>query len=109
MPVIGNIVAGDTVRQTLTLYEDGVVFDGTGFTVADLYITSIDGQAVDTSGKFGWSNATLGKVYLDPAVDDFKAEKSPYRVRVKVQDGSSKVRHYPNDGTAEIKVLAQRA
>jgi hypothetical protein len=28
---------------------------------------------------------------------------------VKLQDGNGKVRHYPNDGTAEIKVLSPRA
>jgi len=108
MPIIGSVVEGDTVRQTLTLFENGLAFDGSGFTVQALFITGIDGQAVDTAGKFGWSDATLGKVYFDPTSTDFQVDKSPYRVRARLADGSSKTRSYPNDGTAEIRVLSHR-
>jgi hypothetical protein len=109
MAVIGNVVEGDTDDKVFTLYENGVAFDGTNFTLADMIITSIDGQSVNTASKFAWLVAGSGTVSYSPAAGDFYASKSPYRVRVKLQDGNGKVRHYPNDGTAEIKVLSPRA
>jgi len=109
MATIGSVVEGDTVRATFTLYENNLAMDGTGFTVTGMLLTGIDGQIVDTAGKFGWVTQANGTVYFDPASEDFKAERSPYRARVQLTDGLGKIRSYPNDGTAEVKVRAPRA
>lgn len=112
---IKTLVEGSTERELFQLREipaDGSAVadtDGTGLTVADVLLTSVDGQPVDTSGKFGWSTQASGIAYFDPAANDLKAQKSPYRVRFKLTDASAKIRFYPSHGTAEIKVLAQRA
>lgn len=106
---LATIVEGETTRLTIPLLEDGVALDGTGMTVSDVLLTGSDGQAVDTTGKFGWATQGSGLAYFDPASADFVAGKSPYHVRVKVTDGSSKVRFYPNGGRAEIVVLAARS
>lgn len=113
--VLDEVVAGQTVRSVWQLKERDAVtgeienLDGTGFTVSDVILTSIDGTPVDTTAKFGWSSQSDGQVYYDPAASDFQADKSPYRVRVKLTDGSNKIRFYPQQGTAEIRVRAQRA
>lgn len=112
--ILEEVVAGQTERSTWQLKETSAAgvtsnLDGTGFTVTDVLLTSIDGQPVNTTGKFGWASQGNGQVYYDPAATDFHAEKSPYRVRVKLTDGSSKIRFYPKKGTAEIIVVAPRA
>lgn len=108
MSVIAKITEGETARLTLPLLEDGTALNGTGFTVSDLLITGNDGTVVDTTGDFGWVTASAGTVYYDPDAVDFVTSKSPYRVRVKLLDGSSKVRYYPNGAPAEIVVRSVR-
>ena len=108
MSVIGAVVEGDTARQTFTLYEDGTAFNGAGFSVDEVFLTTLDGIPVATAGKVGWENSSLGQVYLDPEAADFKAKLGPYRIRVRVTDGGGKKRSFPNDGTAEIQVRALR-
>jgi hypothetical protein len=110
-----TVVAGQTARSIWQLKETTVDsstpanLDGSGFTVADVLLTSVDGEPVDTAGKIGWSSQGDGQVYFDPAAGDFAFEKSPYRVRVKLTDGNGKIRFYPQQGTAEIRVLSARA
>jgi hypothetical protein len=106
--VIAEVIEGETARLVLPLTEDGTALDGTGFTVSDLYVTGNDGTQVTTTGDFGWVTQSAGTVYYDPDADDFVASKSPYRVRVKLIDGSSKVRMYPNKAAAEIRVRPVR-
>lgn len=105
---IATIVAGETAPIVIPLFEDGAALDGTGMTVSDVLLTGKDGTQVDTSTKFAWSVQADGTVAYSPAAADFDAEKSPYRVRMKITDGTGKVRFYPNTGTAEIKVLSPR-
>lgn len=110
---LDEVVAGQTVRSIWQLKEtdsNGVTanLDGTGFTVTDVLLTSVDGQPMDTTSKFGWYNQAGGQVYYDPAVADFQTDKSPYRLRVKLTDGGGKIRFYPQQGVAEIKVNAPR-
>jgi hypothetical protein len=104
---IATIVEGETERLTIPLLEDGVALNGTGFTVTGLLITGNDGTEVDTTGDFDWVSAAAGTVYYDPDAADFAARLSPYRVRVEVT-ANGKVRYYPNNGTAELKVLPLR-
>ena len=104
-----EVVEGETARITFPLLEDGVALNGTGFTVSDLLITGNDGTAITTTADFGWVSAAAGTVYYDPDSDDFVAAKSPYRVRVKVTDSSTKVRYYPNGAAAHITVRAATA
>lgn len=106
--VIAEVVEGETARITFPLTEDGTALNGTGFTVTDLLLTTVDGRTVDTSGDFDWVSAAAGTVYYDPDATDFVAEHSPYRVRVKVTDSSSKIRFYPNGKAAEIVVHPAR-
>jgi len=110
---IKELVEGTTERQKFYLTDKtvaGVVVavDGSGLTVADLLLTSIDGTPVNTSGKIGWDSASDGVAYFDPDATDLAAQKSPYRIRFKLTDVSSKIRFYPSHGTAEVKVVAQR-
>jgi hypothetical protein len=102
---VKTLVQGETVRLTIPLLEDGVALNGTGFTVTALNIVGNDGTVVTTTGDFGWVTAAEGTVYYDPDADDFESRLSPYQVQVVITDGSSKVRVYPNQGTAELKVL----
>ena len=106
MSVIAKIVEGETARLVLPLTEDGSALNGTGMTVSDLIITGNDGTQVTTTDDFGWVSAAAGTVYYDPDSADFVASKSPYRVRVKIADGNSKIRYYPNGASAEIIVRA---
>jgi hypothetical protein len=107
--VIAEVVEGETARLVLPLTEDGVALDGTGFTVTDLLITTAEGQPLDTTGDFGWVVEADGTVYYDPDATDFEAGHSPYRVRVKLTDGTGKIRFYPNSKKfAEIVVGSQR-
>lgn len=108
MSTIATVVQGETVPLIIALSEDGVALDGTGITVTDVLLTGKNGETVDTSAKFAWSVQASGTVSYSPAAADFEAEKSPYRVRVKLTDGNGKVRFYPNAERAEIVVLAPR-
>jgi hypothetical protein len=104
-----ELVEGETDRLEIPLLEDGNAFDATGLTVTDVLITSENGIAVNTAGKIGWATQGSGIVYFDPAATDLKAEFSPYRVRVKLTDGSAKVRFYPRGlKFATLEVGAQR-
>jgi hypothetical protein len=99
--IVAEAVEGQTARITFQLQEvstAGVTsnLDGTGFTVSDLLLTTCDGRAVDTTSDFGWVSAAAGTVYYDPDAADFVAQFSPYRVRVKITDGDSKIRYYPS-------------
>jgi hypothetical protein len=104
-----EVVEGQTARVLLNLLEDGAAFDATGFTVSDVLLTTADGRHVDTAGKFGWSTQASAIAYYDPATGDFASQHGPYRLRVKVTDGSSKIRFYPGGNKlAEVIVGAQR-
>lgn len=105
---IATITEGETARLTFPLEEDGAALNGTGFTVTDLVLTASSGEAIDTVGNFGWISDAAGTVYYDPDAADFIAAKSPYRVKVKITDGSSKVRFYPNHIIAQIVVVPVR-
>jgi len=104
---IATIIAGETARLTIPLLEDDAALNGTGFTVSDFLLTGNDGTSVDTTGVFGWAFDAAGTVYFDPPAD-LSASLSPYRVRVEVTDGNLQTRYYPNNGIAQIKVLAAR-
>jgi len=107
--IIAEVIEGETARLTIPLLEDGAAVNITGFTMSDLLITGSDGTAVTTTADFGVVSASAGTVYYDPDADDFSAAKSPYRVRVKMTDGDSKVRYYPNGASAQITVRAARS
>lgn len=105
---VATVVEGETQPLVIPLFEDDAALDGSGLTVADVLLTGSDSQPVDTAGKFAWSVQADGTVAYSPAASDFIAAKGPYRIRVKLTDGSNKVRFYPNTGRAEIVVLAAR-
>jgi hypothetical protein len=105
----------DTVREGYTdprvwqlTHDDAAATTLTGLTATNVFLTSIDGQAVNTAGKWSLDTAT-GLLTYSPAASDFAAVKSPYRLCVELTDGSSKTRPYPDHFTAEIAVLAARA
>lgn len=106
---IGKVKAGRTAPIILYLQEDDQDIDGTGLTVSDVILTGIDGQAIDTAGKFEWEEQDEGSVSYSPASSDFVPERSPYRISVKLTDGTGKVRYYPEEFTAEIVVSPVRA
>lgn len=101
---------GMTERIVVQLKEeasDGTVsnLDATGFTFTDCVLESIDGQPVLTTSKAGFVSAAAGTVYFDPAVDDLKADKSPYRLHWVLTDGAGKKRAYPTGKPDEIRVF----
>lgn len=106
--VVKTLVQGETDPFTIPLYDDGAALVGDGLDLTDVLLTGADGQAVDTASKFAWASQSGGTVRYSPAAADFEAEKSPYRIRVKLTDGNGKTRFYPNTGRAEIVVLAPR-
>jgi hypothetical protein len=104
---IGRVRAGRTSPIFFYLQEDDEDFDATGLTLSDVLLTTLNGQAIDTAGKFSLDTAT-GKVTYNPAAADFHPDLAPYRISAKVTDGAGKVRFYPEDFVAQIDVLAQR-
>jgi len=108
MTIIRDIVEGETDPFTLPLEEDGVALNGTGFSLTDLLITGSEGTAVDTAGKFVWAVQASGTITVSPAVGDFDALKSPYKVRVLLTDGNGKTRYYPNGEVVGITVRKAR-
>lgn len=102
---VKTLVQGETTRLIIPLLEDGAALNGTGFTVTAINIVGNDGTVVDTTGDFDWVTASAGTVYYDPDATDFESRLSPYQVQVVITDGNSKVRVYPNQRVAELKVL----
>lgn len=107
MALLIEVVEGWTDRLALQLSEDGVALDGTGLTVSALDLVDCDGTVVTTTGDFGWLTQASGTVYYDPDAADLTAAKSPYRLRVKLTDGDSQVRWYPN-GAPDTLVVHPR-
>lgn len=105
---IATITEGETARLVFPLQEDGAALDATGFTLSDVLLTASDGEEIDTVGDHGWVSAPAGTAFYDPDASDFQAAKSPYRVKIKVTDGASKVRFYPNHAIAQIVVVPIR-
>lgn len=109
-----SITEGHTRRLTFTLTSKlptasaVTAFDGTGFTLSNLYITGKDATIVDTAGDFGWVSAADGTVYYDPDASDFVASKSPYVVKYEVTDGAGKVECFPSADADEILVKPLR-
>lgn len=104
MAIAARVVQGQTARILFQLTQDGAAFDATGFTLSDMFLTASDNTAVTTTAKFGWSDEDEAIVYYDPGSTDFDATKSPYRLRIKVTDGTAKIRFYPDGASAEILV-----
>jgi hypothetical protein len=103
-----EVVEGWTGRLTFTLLADGAALNGTGLTLSNLYLTDGRGNAIDTSGDFGWVTAAAGTVYYDPDASDFIAGNGPYEVRFEVTDGTGKKVFFPNGQADEILVRAVR-
>lgn len=103
-----DVTEGETSRIRVQLEEDGDALNGTGLTVSACYVTGVDGQAVDTTGKFGWDVQASGIAYFKPATSDLKVEKSPYRVKFELTDGAGDTREYPNGKHAKLHVFARR-
>ena len=99
-----EVVEGWTGRLTFTLVANGADLNGTGMTVTDMILTGSDGGLIDTASDFGWVSDAAGTVYYDPDASDFKAERSPYKVRFEVTDGAGKKVYFSNAQPDEIKV-----
>lgn len=90
-----NFVEGQTAAIDYTLYANGSAINGTGLTIG-LQVRDRAQALVNPTGKIAWLVAASGTVRYSPAVDDLKAERSPYRVRFTVTDGSGLVSFYPD-------------
>lgn len=113
MPLLLTITEGTTRRRTFTIMTalPGAVaaaFNGSGFTLSNLYLTDKFGNAVTTSGDFGWLSDAAGTVYYDPDAADFDADKSPYLVQFELTDGAGAKEIVPTKGADEILVKPLR-
>lgn len=94
-----SLVETDTKPVAVTLYDgagaDRTVIDGTGLTIG-IVIHDRAGGSVDVTGKASWVDATLGQAQFEPAIGDFRTERSPYAVRFTVTDGLGDVASYPS-------------
>lgn len=99
-----NLVDGETKPVDVTLYDgegaSRAALVGTGLTVT-MDLRDRTGSIVPFAGKVDWLVAANGTVRYSPAAEDLKAERSPYRVRFKVTDASTKDAFYPN-GEADV-------
>jgi len=87
-------VEGETAPRDFILKEDGVAFDGTGFTPT-LVVVDRTGAAVDTTGDVAWVDAAIGKVRYTPDAADLVAAKGELRARFKVTDGGGAFGYFP--------------
>lgn len=89
-----DLVEGWTEPIDQTLLADGVVVNGTGWTVK-LELRDGNDKPVSYAGSSNWLVAASGTVRFLPTVGDLLAIKSPYRARWKVT-ASGKVAYFPN-------------
>jgi hypothetical protein len=102
-----NLVEGETAPVDATLYDgDGAsrtVVNGTGLTIT-LHLRDRTGALVNVTGAVSWVTPSAGLVRYEPAAEDLKAERSPYKARFKVTDSFSDEAFYPN-GEADVWVV----
>ena len=90
-----TVIAGTTTDLAFQLLEAGSPIDLTGCTVT-LLLSDKTGATVATPGTVSVTSATEGKVKLAPTgISVFVATSSPYTVRWKIVDASSKVSYVP--------------
>ncbi len=101
MAITHIIPEGTTEPQDFQLKADGVNFDATGFNIG-LQIDDRDGVAVNLTGTFDYLDQAAGTVRVLLAATDLPLNKSAYRVRFSITDGSSKVAFIPNGRDPDI-------
>lgn len=86
----------ERIRYQLTRNSPAVDMDLTGMTV-DLVGNDRANLPLVFAGTIGSDDPANGIVYLDPALTDLLAAKSPYRVRWKVTDSFGKIAYFPRE------------
>jgi hypothetical protein len=96
MSLLTTIVEGWTGSLTFTLRADGDAVDITGLTVQIVLSDCHRRTVVDSSSGVTVTDSTAGTVEYAPSSSDFSARLSPYRVRFRLIDTSSKIVYFPN-------------
>ena len=91
-----SVVEGWTGALEFILKADDVAVDLTGITSVVVEAKKLDGSTITLTGTTAVSDAANGKVQFSPAAADLKEVNSPYLVRFKVTDGSSKITYFPS-------------
>lgn len=100
-----ELAKGWTGPVPLTLLADGVAANLTGLTLSgQLY--DKDGTIVDTTGDVAATVAASGQIEWTPDLADLDDALSPYELRIKARDGSSRDVFFPN-GVA-VRVIVRR-
>lgn len=98
------VVEGWTGALEFILKADGAAVDLTGITSVTVEAKKLDGSAVTLAGTTAVTDAANGKVTFSPAAADLKEADSPYLVRFKVTDGSSKITYFPSGDAFTWKI-----
>ena len=99
MSDVYDYTEGQTSLIQRTLKANGVAIDGSGLTIS-LVLVDRDGGLVPVAGDVSWITAASGTAQFQPAASDLKADRSPYKAKWKVTDGSGRDAFHPQ-GQAE--------
>lgn len=100
-----ELVEGWTGAVPLTLEADGVAAVLTGLTITG-HLYDKDGTEVDTTGDVSVTSAAAGQIDWTPDAADLDVDASPYELRFKARDASSKDVFFPNK--VAVRVIVRR-
>ena len=102
------LVAGQTRYLDFQLKNDAANFNASGMTVSGV-LRDVAGtiQTLSSCEVVTWLWATCSQVRYAPTSSHFEPAGTPYSLRFRVIDASSRINYYPSETELNVSVLRQ--